>query len=317
MAKTSKKPKKVDQPQAAAEKEPYRPPFYESFRLEKTLKTESNLPNSFRMLKEAVIFLKQHAKLFFCIAAIYGILYLLLVQGLTNMQGLDEAKNAIAASVGGGLVDITAGVTLYIHLLGLPATSGSAATFYQFIVTLLASLALIWTFRQVYAGRRVRARDGYYQGMYPLVPFLLVVGLAAVQLIPFAIGGSVFALVVRNGIAATGIEILLWGVGFFVLALISLYMIVSTVLALYIVTLPNMQPMQAIRSAGELVRGRRWLLLRKILFLPLALIVLVGLVMVPLIMFVTPLVGWVFFLLMALCLAITHSYMYRMYRSLL
>lgn len=315
MTKTSEKSKHAESSDTG--KKPYRPPFYSSFRLEKSVKTESTVPGSFRIFKDAIMLLKQHAKLFLCIAAIYGILYLLLVQGLTNLNGLEEARNRLEDSIAGGFVDLTAGVTLYVQLLGMPAMSGSAANFYQFVVTLLASLALIWTFRQVYAGHKVRARDGYYQGMYPLVPFLLILGLVAVQLIPFAIGGSVFALVVRNGIAATGIEIFLWGVGFFVLALISLYMIVSSVLALYIVTLPNMRPLQALRSAHELVQGRRWLLMRKMLFLPLTLIVLVGSIMVPLIMFITPIVGWMFFALMVISLAVGHSYMYRLYRSLL
>ena len=53
--------------------------------------------------------------------------------------------------------------------------------------------------------------------------------------------------------------------------------------ALYIVTLPDMTPMKALRSARELVRYRRWTVLRKVLFLPLMLLVVAAIIMVPII----------------------------------
>ena len=73
----------------------------------------------------------------------------------------------------------------------------------------------------------------------------------------------------------------------FFLALLSLYMICSSLFALYIVTLPNVTPMKALRSARQLVLHRRFLVLRKILFMPLALLVLGAIIMIPLIIFLT------------------------------
>jgi hypothetical protein len=101
------------------------------------------------------------------------------------------------------------------------------------------------------------------------------------------------------------------------LALLSLYMVTSSVFALYIVTLPNMTPMRALRSARGLVLGRRWTVLRKLLFLPIALFLLGALIMLPLIWFWAPAATWVFFALSMACLAALHSYMYALYRSLL
>lgn len=315
MAKT-KKSKTPEQP-PGTQKKPYRPPFYQSFRLEKTIKDESHIPNSFKLFKEALIVVRRHITLFATITAIIGAAYLVFVQGLTSVTGFVDAKHGIEQSIGGVWGSIVASATLYGQMLGSPASAGSATNLYQFMVTIVASLALIWVFRQLYAGHKVRARDGFYQGMYPLIPFLLVLAFIALELLPFAIGGTVFTIVVRNGIAASDIEVLLWGSGFFVLALISLYLVVSSLWALYIVTLPNTTPMQALRSARELAVNRRWLLMRKMLFLPLILTILVGLVMIPLIMFATLVVGWLFFVLVVICLVIAHSYMYRLYRSLL
>lgn len=295
----------------------FKPPFYESFRLQKHIKTDPGLPSSFVLIKDTLLLIRHNSKLFAGIVGIYGALLVLFVQGLTTIRGLEETKQMLQATIGGGFVDLVAGLSLYVQLLGSPASLGSTANLYQFMVTLFGSLALIWAWRQAYAKNTVRVRDAFYRGMYPLIPFLLVLGMALLQLLPFALGGTVFATVVRNGIAATGIEILLWGIGFFVLAITSLYLITPTLLALYIVTLPDMGPLQAIRSAKELVRGRHWIVLRKILFLPFGIVVGVGIVMIPLLMFVPPLVGWTFFLLTLCSFVIAHGYMYRLYRALI
>ncbi len=52
---------------------------------------------------------------------------------------------------------------------------------------------------------------------------------------------------------------------FFLLAMLTLIYVKSSLFALYIVTLPDMTPMKALRSARELARYRRWTVLRKIL----------------------------------------------------
>ena len=94
-------------------------------------------------------------------------------------------------------------------------------------------------------------------------------------------------------------------------------MICSSLFALYIVTLPNVTPMKALRSARQLVLHRRFLVLRKILFMPLALLVLGAIIMIPLIIFLTFAAEWIFFLLSMFVLTVVHAYMYTLYRELL
>ncbi|HVI60648.1 MAG TPA: hypothetical protein VM535_00655, partial [Candidatus Saccharimonadales bacterium] len=108
-----------------------------------------------------------------------------------------------------------------------------------------------------------------------------------------------------------------WGLLFGLLTLFSLYMISSSLFALYIVTLPDMTPRKALRSARELVRDRRWTVLRKILCLPVILFLGAALVMVPIIIWLTPLAQWVFFLLTMFALVAVNTYMYSLYRELL
>jgi hypothetical protein len=169
----------------------------------------------------------------------------------------------------------------------------------------------------VLAGSKARVRDTYYRGMYPLVPFILVLMVIALQLVPLLVGSTVYSLVINNGIAVLFIEKLLWALLYALLALLSLYMISSSLFALYIVTLPDMTPLKALRSARELVRYRRWTVLRKVLCLPLILLVAAAIIMLPIIVWLTPLAKWIFFLLTMSSLVAVHAYMYTLYRELL
>lgn len=292
---------------------------YQSFRLQRKITPDGpKLIGSFSLFKRCLQVLNNNAKLFLGVIGIYSLLYLVLVQGITAWNGLDQKKALLEQSAAVDPTGLAAGFALFTQLLGTSTTLSATASIYQVLVTLVASLALIWTLRQVYGKvPDVRVRDAYYQGMYPLIPFLIVLAVLVVQLLPMAIGGAVFTTVVRNGIAATGLEIALWGTGFFVLTLVSLYLIVSSLFALYIVSLPNMVPMQALRSASQLVQGRRWLVLRKILVLVFILFALAAVIMIPLILVVTPIVGWAFFVLTLAALAVAHSYMYGLYRLLI
>lgn len=317
MAKRFKKSVPIPKPaDDKPEKTEYK--LYQSFRLQKRIKTESGkLIGGFRLFGQAFLTLKHHTKLFSGIIIIYGLLYLVLVQGITALNGLDDAKVTLEESLSGNLEGLTIGLALFAQLITNTATLSTTANTYQFLITIMASLALIWTMRHVIAGNIPRIRDGFYHGMTPLVPFVLVLLVVVLELLPAAIGGTILGMVVNNGFAATGIEISLWATGFFVLAVVSLYLITSSVFALYIVTLPEMTPLEALRSARQLVRGRRWLVMRKVLFLPLALLISAAIILIPIIMFALPIAGWVFFLYMMIALALVHGYMFKLYRALI
>jgi hypothetical protein len=94
-------------------------------------------------------------------------------------------------------------------------------------------------------------------------------------------------------------------------------MITSSLFALYIVTLPNMQPMKALRTARQLVRHRRMLVMRKLLFLPFIMLIISAVVTVPVILYATPIAEWLFFALTMIALAVFHSYIYVLYRELI
>lgn len=301
---------------AAAKPRQLKAPKYASFKLQKRIKPDTaKLPGSFRLLWRAFVTLVRHWKVFLGITVVYGVLSLIFV-GLGNAGGLDDVRETLSQELSGGWGAIATGIGSFMYLIGASSAPSAAAGAYQFVLALIVSLALIWTLREVYAEHKVRIRDGFYRGMYPLVPFVLVLAVIGLQLIPFLIGAYLFNMVRANGIAA-GQELVVWVGIFFILALISLYMLCSSLFALYIACLPDMTPLRALRSARNLVLGRRWVVIRKIIFLPIALMVLVGAVVVPLIFIATPAAVWGLFVLSLAAIAAAHSYMYALYRSLL
>ncbi|HSH56185.1 MAG TPA: hypothetical protein VK983_05185 [Candidatus Limnocylindrales bacterium] len=271
-------------------------------------------PSVVTLFKRSVGYVWNNRRVFVWICAIYLLLNLLLVRGFSSGTNIAELKQAIAQEGGNPLLS---GLALFTVLVTTDASSGQAASAYQSFVFIITSLAIIWALRKVWAAEAFRARDAYYKGMYPLVPFLLVLLVIGLQLLPLLLGGALYALIVGNGIAANGIELAIVALVFFGLGLLSLYLIASSLMALYIVALPDMTPIKALRSAKQLVKGRRWIVLRKLLFLPLALLVAGALLLLPIILLVPVLAPWVFFGATAVSIVIGHSYCYTVYRELL
>jgi len=260
----------------------------------------------------------QHKRLFLGITVVYGLLNLLLVQGLASGTDVSSLKNQLHQASSGHFGAVASSLGAFTTLVG-SAGNGSSPTAgaYQVFLALITSLAVIWALRQVFTGAELRIRDTYYRGMYPLVPFILVLLLIAAQLLPFTLGATLYNAVISNAIAVNAGERFLWGLIFIALALASFYMVSSSLFALYIVTLPDMTPVKALRSARELVKFRRWTVLRKVLWLPVALLIIAAAIMAPIIIWLTALAQWVFFLLTMFALVAAHTYMYNLYRELL
>lgn len=288
---------------------------YKSFKLQKRVKSpDAKVPGSFRLFKHAVLALTKHWPLFLGIIVIYALLSIILVGSLSlaGSTNLNQLKPSLSQNFG----QVVTGLTLFAYLAGNSGTAGGTS---QAVIGIIVSLALIWALRQVYLEGQllVRIRDSFYRGMAPLIPFILVLIVLLIELIPLALGALLYATVVTNGIAVTGLEQAIFGVIFFLLAVASFYMLTSSVFALYIVTLPDMTPIKALKSATQLVHYRRGRVFLKLLFLAVALIVIAAIIIVPLAIFATAAAPYVFFILTLVFLTLAHSYVYALYRELI
>jgi len=293
-------------------------PKYRSFRLsKKRFRQSTPVPGTLAILKQTFKLVIRNKKLFAGMTVIYIVLAFIFIYGFGESFNISETKQKIQDVLGTDQ-SLTTGVALFTYLVGSSGSgTGEGVAAYQFFLTIIISLATIWAARQLQAGETPRVRDTFYKGMYPLIPFIFVLLVIGLQLIPLLIGNLVYTTVVQNGLAVTAVEGLLWLLFFVLMALLSLYMLISSVFALYIVTLPNMTPLKSLRSARELVLHRRFSVSLRIVAMPLVFIVFGAIIFIPLLIFVTSLAQILFLLLTSLSLIVFHIYMYTLYRSLL
>ncbi len=253
-----------------------------------------------------------HSKLLFSgIIGWYLLMNLLFVQTLANGQNISTLQANLKSGNGTVMADFSR------LIAGSGASNTPAGGAYGLFLTIILSLAIIWTLRQLLAGRIPRVRDSYYRGMFPLVPFVLVLALIGLQLLPLLIGATLYNIAVTNGIVVNLFQQIVAGLLALALALLSFYWIASSSMALYIVTLADMQPRQALKSAKDLAKGKRWAIVLRIIFLPVALLLAAALLLIPTVLIAPALANILLFILGAVALLITHAYLFSLYRGLL
>lgn len=277
----------------------------------------SKLTPAYRLFMQSLRLLMEHWRFLGGILLVYAVLDIIFVGG-ASAASLQSTKSSLTNAAQGHLSKLSTGISLFTFLISTSSSaSGAAAGAYQTVWLLLVSIVFIWALRQVYAGHTARVRDAFYLGTYPIVQFILVLLVIGLQLLPLVIGGALYAMLVGGHIVLGFVEQAVVLLGFLLLTGWSLYMVCSSIFALYIVTLPDMTPMKALRSAKDLVRFRRGIVFAKLLFLPVVLFIITAAIVVPFALFITSLATFVFFMLAVVGVGVVHSYLYALYRELL
>lgn len=195
------------------------------------------------------------------------------------------------------------------------------------LTAFFAWLSTVWALRNVMADRRIRIRDAVYSSGAPVLSTVVVAFSLVVQLLPIAIATLIYQAAVESQLISGGIEQMLVWIVLALLGVLSLYWITSTVIALVVVTLPGMYPFQAIKTAGDLIIGRRLRVLLRLLWVSLLTIITWAVLVIPLILLDSwakeawPIINWVPFipiviLLMSSVTIVTlATYIYMLYRK--
>lgn len=191
-----------------------------------------------------------------------------------------------------------------------------------------AWLATIWLLRNTLAGHNPRLRDGLYNSGAPVLATVIVGFIITLQLLPASIALIVYSAAQVSGLLEVGVSAMLVWIGIILLTLLSLYWIASSFIALVIVTLPGMYPMQALRSAGDLVIGRRLRILFRLLWIVFIGVLTWAIIVIPIILLddwvkqVLPAVSWfplvplVIIAMGSLTVVFVTSYIYLLYRRI-
>lgn len=284
----------------------------------KEARSRSPIIGSFRLTAQVLSIFKKYWKALGGIVLVYLILNIIFASGISDLSSSVSTIKSNLNNSGTNAHPLLAGASGFLSLIGTSgAISSAAGSTLQSVLIVLESLVIIWALRHLLADQKVGVKQAYYSAMSPLIPFLLVVFFIILQLVPVTFGSVALAAIASSLGTISGAWTVLFVAIFVLLAAWSIYMVSASIFAVYIVTLPDMMPRDALRSAKKLVQFRRWLILRRVLFLPIFIIVVMALIVIPLILYATFLVAPVFYLLSMLAILFVHTYLYSLYRSLL
>ena len=246
------------------------------------------LPGYWAFSLDVLRTLRQHKKIFLLLALTYALLTGLLV-GIASQDTYTALTDTLSKTSGdifrGNFGQIGQAGLLFITIAsgGVSQTMTEAQQVYSGLIALLMWLTTVWLLRNVLANKRVKLRDGLYNASAPLLSTFLVALLLIVQLLPLAVALIAYSAASSTGLLVGGVEAMLFWIAATLLTILSLYWITSTVIALVVVTLPGMYPFRAIKTAGDLVIGRRVRILLRLLWMVLGAVVTWLVVMVPII----------------------------------
>ena len=200
---------------------------------------------------------------------------------------LDEtAPESVFGGTFGGISK--AGVILLTSVTsGLTPKMDSGQIIIASLLGLYIWLTTVWLLRKIVAGKRVILRDGLYNAGSPILPTMLTLLILLIQMVPGALAALVAGAAWQSGLIEGGAFSMLTSVALVLIIVLSLYWMVSTFLALVVVTLPGMYPLRAIAIAGDLVIGRRLRLMYRIIWM--FLVIVSWWIVIPVILFD----GWI------------------------
>lgn len=243
------------------------------------------LPGYISFTHEVNTTLWRYRKIFLLLALIYALLYGVLVgiQSQDTLTQLSESlKDAGSSMEDGnwGALEQAGALFVSIATTGISSDPTEVQQVFSVFVFVLVWLTTVWLLRNLLAGHKVTLRDGIYNSGSPIFAMVLILLLVAVQLIPIAIAAIGYSAALSSGLLAGGVQAMAFWVAAALLGVLSLYWITSSLFAMIIVTIPGMYPYQAIKTAGDLVLGRRvklllrWLWMALIVTLAWALVIL-------------------------------------------
>lgn len=153
------------------------------------------------------------------------------------------------------------------------------------LLVLMAWLTTVWLLRAFMAGHKPSLRDGLYNSGAPFIPTLLLSIFLLIQLVPAALAAIGVSAAMPTGLVNEGVEAMLFWTVVLLLMVLSLYWVTSTLIALVVVTLPGMYPLRALKTAHELVVGRRLRIVLRIVWLAGVTLLAWGVTLIPVIIF--------------------------------
>ena len=168
---------------------------------------------------------------------------------------------------------------------GLSGEASEASVVFGVILFLTIWLVTIFLVRHLMAGHKVNLIYGFYNAMTTLYSTLLVFLVVVIQCIPIFVFIIAYSAALQTDFLSMPFYAFLFWMFALVMFTISIYLLSSSLVALIAVSAPGLYPMRALRTASELMMGRRVKFIIRLIAGVLILCVVWVVVMMPLILF--------------------------------
>ncbi len=198
---------------------------------------------------------------------------------------LDETSAQVA---GGDIGNVAKAGLLLISTIttgGLSGEASEVATVFGVLIFLIIWLVSIFLVRHIMAGHKVTLRDGLYNALTPLISTFVVFVVALIQCIPIFLLIVAYSAAVQTDFLATPFYALVFFIFAALMIILSGYLLSSSLIALVAVSAPGLYPWKALRTASELMMGRRIKFIIRLIALIIAVAILWVVIMLPLILF--------------------------------
>lgn len=290
------------------------------------------LPGYWRFTASVSGLLWKHKRLFLPLVLLYALLSGVLV-GMVSQDTYSQLRTVMDESGDELLIGNWGAIGQAGLLLASVASGGvsqqvdASQQVFAGLIGLLTWLTAVWLLRALLAGQRPCLRDGLYSAGAPIVSTFVLTIVLVVQLLPVALASLGFSAAVASGLLEGGVEAMLFWVVATLFIVLSLYWATSTLIAMVVVTLPGMYPFRALKTAGDLVVGRRLRLLLRFVWMLLLIMLAWAVIVIPVILFdgwlkvMVPTIDWLplvplsILAMGALTIVWSASYVYMLYRK--
>lgn len=162
---------------------------------------------------------------------------------------------------------------------------------YVSILFVLGMLTIVWLLRHQLAGKKLTLRDGLYSAAAPIMAEYVLLIIGIIQLIPAALVLLFYVSATTGGLLNGGIETAMFSLAIFLVIVLTLYFMMTTLFAMFIATIPGTHPLRAYRAARKIVAGQRLRLLLRLVWMLVIVLAACFIVLVPIVIIVNSVGG--------------------------
>lgn len=228
-------------------------------------------------------------RIFIPLVLVIAVMNVILV-GLMNEDTFVQFQNAIDQTAEdikmGSLGTFAKSGLLLVSTIttgGLSQGTSEVQQVFSTLLFLITWLTTIYLLRHILAKHKVKLRDGLYNALAPLISTALVALVIFIEAIPAMIVVIAYSAAVATNFLSTPFYALIFFIFAALLILLSVYLISSSLVALIAVSAPGLYPMVALRTASDLLAGRRIKFIIRVIYLFISLVVIWVIIMLPLI----------------------------------